>query len=363
MEETMPGILKLMAGKRALEIIRDEGLRQERIRVMAGAAGGPKWLVLGGLDRVLFGNFFRKRKDPLFLLGSSIGSWRFAALCCKNGITALDAFENAYLDQFYTAVPSTDEVSMVSWRILDDYLEDGNTPEVLNHPYLRLSMLAVKSKNIFNAASRGGLAAGMVAASLCNIVTRKAMGCFFERALFYDARDIPPFIDLGGFPLQKVRLTKDNLKPAIMASGSIPLVMNGVKDIPGAAGGVYRDGGMLDYQLDIPMDPDPERIVLFPHYTDTIIPGWLDKHLPWRRAPEEHLNNVLIVCPSREFVAGLPFGKIPDRNDFMRFRGRDRERLDYWHAAIEGGRALGEEFYEAVTSGKIRDLVTEYKSS
>ncbi len=34
------------AGSQALEIIRDEGLRPERVRVVAGAAGGPKWLVL-----------------------------------------------------------------------------------------------------------------------------------------------------------------------------------------------------------------------------------------------------------------------------------------------------------------------------
>jgi hypothetical protein len=356
----MSDIITFKAGADALRIIRDEGLNPDRISVMAGAAGGPKWLILGGLDRILFGSIFKRRKRPLFMIGSSIGSWRFAALAQRNQLEAIDRFEKAYLNQFYTRVPTTDEVTEVSQQILDSYLEDNSVQEVLGHPYVRLNMLSVRSKNLFNASSRGGLAAGMALASLCNMISRHTMGLFFERTLFYDSRDIPPFYHIKEFPINRVPLKPENLKPAILSSGSIPLVMNGVTDIPGAPEGIYRDGGMLDYQLDIPFDPDPDRIVLYPHYTDSIIPGWLDKHLPWRRAHGENMHNVLIVSPSKTFIAGLPYGKIPDRNDFMRFKGRDEERLDYWNKAIEAGRIIGEEFFEAVTSGKIRKMVVAY---
>jgi len=356
----MSDIITFKAGSNAMRIIKEEGLDPERISVMAGAAGGPKWLILGGLDRILFGSIFQKRKRPLFMIGSSIGSWRFAALAQKNQMEAIDRFEKAYLDQVYTRVPTADEVTEVSRRILDSYLEDDAVAEVLSHRYIRLNMLSVRSKNIFNAGSRGALAAGMALASLCNMISRKTMGLFFERTLFYDGREIPPFYRLKGFPIRHVPLNHENLKPAVMSSGSIPLVMNGVTDIPGAPEGVYRDGGMLDYQLDIPFDPDPENIVLYPHYADAIIPGWLDKHIPWRRAHRKNMHNVLIVSPSKSFIAGLPYGKIPDRNDFMRFKGRDAERLDYWNRAIEAGRILSEEFFEAVTSGKIREKVIDY---
>jgi hypothetical protein len=355
----MSDIITFKAGPNALRI-REEGLSPDRISVIAGAAGGPKWLILGGLDRVLFRIIFKKRKSPLFMIGSSIGSWRFAALSRRNHLEAIDAFEKAYLDQFYSRVPTADEVTEVSQRILDSFLEDEAVSEVLSNQYVRLNMLSVRSKNIFSAESRGGLAAGMACASLCNMISRHAMGLFFERTLFYDGRDIPPFYNLKGFPIHHVPLKPDNLKLAIMSSGSIPLVMNGVTDIPGAPEGVYRDGGMLDYHLDIPFDPDPENIVLYPHYTDAIIPGWLDKHIPWRRAHSENMHNVLIVSPSKNFVASLPYGKIPDRNDFMRFRGRDAERIEYWNKAIEAGTILSEEFFEAVTSGKIRKMVVDY---
>jgi hypothetical protein len=354
--------ISLIAGSGAIGIIRDEGLKPDRIRVVTGAAGGPKWLILGGLDRALFGSFFTSRKKPLFLLGSSIGSWRFAAVSRKDPIAAIDRFEAAYLDQYYSRMPTTDEVSGASWRILDDYLDDTGIDEVLSHRYLRLGMLAVRSRNLFRGRSRAPLAAGMAAATLSNLVSRSAMGLFFDRTLFYDPREKPPCFEMDGFRIHRVPLSKSNTKQAIMASGSIPLVMNGVTGIPGAPAGTYRDGGMIDYQLDIAADPDQSHIVLYPHYTDTVIPGWLDKHLPWRRAGEESMKNVLIVCPSREFIESLPYNKIPDRNDFMKFHGRDAERIAYWKKTIAGGHVLAGEFMEAVESGRIRTMVTEYSS-
>lgn len=350
--------LTFIAGRRALEIIRDEGLRPERVSVVAGAAGGPKWLVLGGMDRYLAGYFFKKRKMPLYLIGSSIGSWRFAAFAQEKPVQAIDDFEKAYMKQSYSRVPAPDEVTGESWKILDSYLPEKKKDGILNHPYCRLNILAVRSKHIIAVESRAAIAAGMAMATVTNMVSRASMGCHFERTLFSDLRDIPPFHDMRGFPLHHVNLTEDNLKPAIMASGSIPMVMKGVTGIPGAPSGTYRDGGMIDYHLDIPFDPDPGHIVLYPHYTDAIIPGWLDKHLPWRKAHEQNMSNVLIVCPSKSFIAGLPFGKIPDRNDFMLFRGRDEERLDYWRKAVVGSHYLGEQLHEAVASGKIRTMVS-----
>ncbi|HOT43668.1 MAG TPA: patatin-like phospholipase family protein [Spirochaetota bacterium] len=356
----MSKTLSFMAGPRALGIIRDEGLNPDRVSVMAGAAGGPKWLILGGMDRFLAGEFFRDRKKPLYLVGSSIGTWRFAAMAQKKPVEAIDAFEKAYLKQSYSRVPTTDEVTGESLSILDDYLPDSRISQILNHPFYRLNILAVKSRHILAVESRPAIAAGMAAATLTNIISRRSMGLHFERTLFYDRRDIAPFHDLKGFPIHRVELTHDNLKPAIMASGSIPMVMKGVTGIPGAPEGTYRDGGMIDYHPDIPFDPDPEHIVLYPHYTGSIIPGWLDKHVPWHRAQRKHLDNVLIVCPSKDFIAGLPYGKVPDRNDFMKFKGRDNERLGYWRKAIEGGKILGEELCDAVASGKIRSIVSEY---
>jgi hypothetical protein len=61
--------------------------------------------------------------------------------------------------------------------------------------------------------------------------------------------------------------------------------------------------------------------------------------------------------PSPEFVATLPGRKIPDRNDFYTYRGKDRERMADWRKAVEISRRLADEFAEVVESGKIREIV------
>lgn len=357
----METAFKVIAGESALPIIRDEGLSAKRIRVIAGAAGGPKWLILAGLDQLIMKGMFQGRKDPLFMIGSSIGSWRFAALARKNAQAAVERFKDAYLAQSYSPSPTPGEVTWVSRRILDDYIPDRATGEVMDHPFIRLGILTVRSGKIFAPESRPILFAGMAAAGLCNSISRKSMGLFFTRSLFYDPRDIPPYVAMDGFPIHRIPLDENNLKPSIMASGSIPLVMLGQNSIPGAPDGVYRDGGMIDYHPSMTLDEAQDRIVLFPHYTDRVIPGWLDKHIPWRRAGMDAMRNVCIVCPSSDFIARLPHGKIPDRNDFARFRGRDGERREYWSRAVSMGKQFAEEFIEAVDSGKIRTMATAYR--
>jgi hypothetical protein len=95
--------LTLMAGPDALWWIRERGLRAEDVDVVPGASGGPKWLVLAGLDRVLFGGFFQSRTRPLHLIGSSIGSWRLSCLAQADPVAALERFEAAYVEQHKTS--------------------------------------------------------------------------------------------------------------------------------------------------------------------------------------------------------------------------------------------------------------------
>ncbi|MDR3570323.1 MAG: hypothetical protein P4L43_20050 [Syntrophobacteraceae bacterium] len=117
--------------------------------------------------------------------------------------------------------------------------------------------------------------------------------------------------------------------------------------------------GVLDYHFDLPVlgDGDENGLILFPHYANRIIPGWFDKRLPWRGLGKEHVDRMVMVCPSGEFIGGLPYKKIADREDFAFFRGRDAERVAYWNGVVAAGASLGEEFLEAVETGAIRELV------
>jgi hypothetical protein len=96
-----------------------------------------------------------------------------------------------------------------------------------------------------------------------------------------------------------------------------------------------------------PPPPSPRRrLVFYPHFNDYVTPGWLDKHLPWRKAPRGHpwLEDMLLVAPSPAFLARLPDGKLPERQDFYRYGPDHAARIRAWERAI----AECERFAEAV---------------
>ena len=95
-----------------------------------------------------------------------------------------------------------------------------------------------------------------------------------------------------------------------MASGSIPIVIEGVKDIDGAPKGVYRDGGIIDYHFDLTFGPH-KGLVLYPHFYSKPIPGWFDKSLTKRLPHVSSYDDVVMLVPSDEFIASLPTVKYP----------------------------------------------------
>lgn len=350
--------IEIFAGEKAAEIIRDRGLNENDIKGIVGASGGPKFLALNGLDKAILNTCFKKRTDPLFFIGSSIGSWRGAAFAGKDPIKTLDIFTESYLKQHYSRKPTRKEVTDESTRILNDFLKEENIDFILNSSKFNLNIISAQCRGISSIESNAALGLSFFPAILVNLISRKLLLKIYTRTLFHDSRHTPPF--LGSFKnANRVRLSKANLKQALLSSGSIPFVMEGIKNIPGAPSGTYRDGGLTDYHINIDFGVK-DGIVLFPHFSSRVIPGWLDKSLTWRKPDKEYFSNTVLVAPSKKFIAGLPMGKIPDRTDFTTFFGRDDERLKYWNEVITKSSIVGAEFMEAVSSGKIKDIIKPF---
>ena len=347
--------LTIRAGRRALQRLQQKPLGPEDVHVIPGAAGGPKALGISGLDKAIFGDWLPQAPQERALIGSSIGSWRFAAIASSDDPKAqLARLAKLYTSQRFAKGVSAAEISRKSILFLEELL--GSREDfLLSHPWYRLSIVVVRSLGLLQHDTRGRLSLGLMRAISANMVSRRHLGRFMERGIVHDARSRAPVSSLVDFPSHEVPLSRDNLLPALLASASIPLVMSGVRNIPGAPEGVYRDGGLLDYHLDLPYQQP--GIILYPHFTDRVVPGWFDKTLPWRRGDASRLQDVVLVSPSPDYLATLPDRKLPDRKDFEKYVGDDAGRERAWRRAIAESDRLGDEFLELVESGRLLDRI------
>ena len=358
--------LSFHAGPRALAHLRTHGLRARDIAVVPAAAGGPKGLIFQALDQWLFGTWLAQAPRERTLIGSSIGAWRMAAACHADPVAAFARLGRLYCGQRYTAKPSQQEIDDVCQKLLGDFV-GGHEHEVVNHPHHRLHLLTNRGAGaLASPAHRRAELAGFAAASLLNLGSRARLGKVMERVVISDGRGAPPWLHerFDSFTTHFATLDAANLRSALLASGSLPLIMKPVRDIAGAPPGSYWDGGIIDYHLALPYARlAQEDIVLYPHFSEHIVPGWLDKAMPWRRAARSarraDLDNVLIVAPTRAFLDTLPRRKLPDRKDFTYYGLDHDERIRNWAQAIAQGQRLRDElaaFVERPDPGRIKPL-------
>lgn len=339
--------LSILAGADALAELRDGGLKPERIRSFVGASGGPKWLVLHGLDRVLFPWLLERASAPLHVVGSSIGSWRAATLATREPLKALEHLCHEYIEQKYSAKPPPREISAGGEKILTATLGSDGVAPLVEHRLLKLHVVTARMKHI--GAREGALQQlGLGAAIVLNAIDRRALGLSLERVVFDAGGDPGPFAPWQALPTTHVPLTQHNALAALYASAAIPAVMEGVRDPHGAPAGVYRDGGVADYHFGHEIDA-ADGLTLYPHFYAHLVPGWFDKMLPWRKT--RGLRRTIVIAPSKEHVASLPGGKIPDRDDFVTMN--DRDRIAAWRKVIALGDAMAGELNDLLQGNRL----------
>jgi len=331
----------LRAGPRALRHVRDRGLTPGDISCMPAAAGGPKGLALLPFDR-LFAREWLPRVREMELVGASIGAWRMASLAQDDPVAALDRLQDAYVRaQNYDERPSPSQVAAVCRGLARAVL---GAPDLALRQGVALSVITARARGAL-AGDRSKLAFGR--AALANAASRRWLADHMERVVFHAGAPsrLPPAFD--AFGLTQIALTRDNIEDALLASGSIPLVCDPVRDVPAAPPGDYWDGGLIDYHLLLPYR-ELGGVVLYPHFVPWVTPGWLDKSLRWRARPRDHawLANVVLIAPSAAMLQRLPYGKLPDRSDFYHYGVDHAARIAAWERAI----AECERFAEAALS-------------
>ena len=369
--------LHIYAGPIARQAMAQNGLQPGAIRTIPAAAGGPKGLILGALDRFIFGDWLNGSTQPVDLVGASIGAWRMATACLNQSAFGFRRLEHDYIHQHYALAPGQKRPSaaMVS-ELFGQNLQafySGRVQEILQHPRYRLHIVTSRGRHLLNTEHGLRTPLGYFGAFVTNVVRRKAMGAWLERVVFSTPQAGGDTAACAALPFgtddyrtRQVALSERNFNAALQASCSIPFVLKAVHNIPGAPPGAYWDGGITDYHLHLNYLPgskhainsivgdvaatgargqfDKNYLVLYPHFQKSVVPGWLDKRLKWRHHTTPHLDRMVVLAPNPEWVKTLPHGKLPDRTDFTRYGNDLAGRVKAWNTACSASTQLVDEF-------------------
>ena len=180
--------LRIYAGPTARQHIADKGLLPQHISVVPGAAGGPKGLILGPMDRFLFGHWLSRSDQPIDLVGASIGAWRLATACLPHPEKELLALEEAYIHQHYALAPG--QRRPTPHQVSTDFeanlhrFYSGRIHQVIHHPRLRLHVMTSRGLGLLSQDNAWRTPLGYAAAYISNFFNRPAMGKWLERVVF-----------------------------------------------------------------------------------------------------------------------------------------------------------------------------------
>ncbi len=344
--------LHIHVGAGARRHIEAQGLSPQDVRLVPAAAGGPKGLILNHLDQHLFGHWLPQGGHTVHLVGASIGAWRMATAAMPDPVVAFRDLAHGYIQQNIEPevgrkMPTAQRISAGFSETLKAFFGDSLTG-ILGHPRYRLHILTSRGRQVLRHGSPVRTALGFTGLALGNTVSRKAVGLFLERTVFSTPGEALP-VPLKDLPTGRVELEAGNFMPAMLASCSIPFMLEAVKHIPGAVRGAHWDGGIVDYHFHWPYSAMDRGLVLYPHFQQQVVPGWLDKALKWRHRASPGLDNMVLLAPNPDWVATLPGGKLPDRNDFTRLNYG--QRVAAWTEAVARASQLADDWQDWLQRG------------
>lgn len=347
-------MLEIYAGDSALKTIKEKGFSPELFTSFLGASGGPKWFALFGLDKYIFGEFFKDHKQPLNLIGSSVGAFRNACFAQKDPVAAIQRLAKNYHETTYSNKAKPEEVSTKALEMMDAIFGKFGEQEIVDNPYFKAHIIVAKCNGFVAYENKFIQGLGLAKSYFNNRINRPRLGSQYERYIFQSSYSDLTLYDPDKISTTRIPFSKNNIRNALLASGSIPMVMKGISNIENSPKGMYRDGGIVDYHFDFEIKNS--GLTLYPHFSSTLKAGWFDKSLT-RKVRQQHYDNTVLLCPSEKFIDSLPHRKVPDRNDFV---SMDREqRMSYWKVVMDESEKLAESFknlYENQDANRIKNI-------
>ncbi|MEB3767254.1 patatin-like phospholipase family protein [Acinetobacter sp. MD2] len=352
-----PPALNFRAGHLAKQHLQQHGLNASDVDIIPGAAGGPKGIGLMGLDQAIFADFLPQAPKRRFLVGSSVGAWRFAGMIAQGAKRGSEVLAEQYIHLPFHNKMTIQDIELISREMLANILGQG-TQNLIDHPDYHLTIIAAKAEKIFQSDHKLALYGALVGIVAANTLSRDHLSHFMQRVIVQPANFTQFNIATDAFKTHYLNFNQNNVRDWLMASGSIPSVTPAVKNISNAPQGAYRDGGLIDYHIDLPFQS--QGIVLYPHFSDSITPGWFDKMFKSRKANPNHQARTLLISPSSSYLQSLPLGRLPDRKDFVLKGLDDKTRIQMWTQSVAESQRLGDEFLEMVEKQNFAEYLQDF---
>jgi hypothetical protein len=347
-------MLEIYAGESALKTIKEKGFSPELFTSFLGASGGPKWFTLYGLDKYLFSEFFNNKEQALNLIGSSVGAFRNACFAQKDPLAAIERLAKNYYETTYTDKAKSEEVSQKAVAMMDAVFGETGEQEIVDNLHFKAHFIVAKCNGFVGSKNKFLQGIGLAKSYVNNRISRPRLNSQYERYIFQSSHSDLQLDDPDKISTTRVSFSTANIRNALLASGSIPMVMEGINHIENTPIGMYRDGGIVDYHFDFAIK-NP-GLTLYPHFSSTLKAGWFDKNLS-RKVRLKHYDNTVLICPSAKFIDALPHHKIPDRKDFVVMTRE--QRMLYWQQVMIDSEKLAEsfdQFYQNQDISQIKNI-------
>jgi hypothetical protein len=272
-----------------------------------------------------------------------------AAMCCDNDEQTYEHLIEEYIEQRYEGSPTPSEVSQVCRDYLDRVFPDDRVAHALTSSLFQLNF----TTSVMNreSPSKAQTVGALLKAMALNSVARRHLRRAFKRGLFSvlpHPTQSPLSQPWDGIPNIQIPLSPENFRTGLLASGSIPLVLEGESSLPGSPPGHHFDGGLVDYHFEVETSCGP---ILFPHFAADPIPGWLDRFPPFRRITKSARDNLCVILPTSELLSRFQLGDYPGRQDFHRFS--NDKRISLWRQAVQENRRLQDELTTCLEAGEL----------
>lgn len=322
----------------ALKRLNDDSELKTRgldyFKVFFAPASGPRCFVTMGFDQQ-FAKLFASGsvKDTKWLVGASMGAVRISALIGTiiSGKDLTSEVKEHFTQMYYKVGDTPASLSRMMSGLFEKCAPKDLVNDIVHHPQLHLAVMVTAIAPSYRKYPDWKLKVLFGAHFLVNIITQRLLGTLYNRLCFYSGPTPPPF--MTDCPdIQFIPLTTENFFDVMRATTCIPCVSERCTYIEGAGEGLYMDGGISDFMLNVCIRDPTYSALLLNDLSEKVKQSFFDRYLPYRNTPNAFFENCSIIWPSYVFINSMVPKALPCSLDWFvgRYIKNPEERMYFW---------------------------------